>query len=256
MERQTAKSGWEWIAQGFALFKRQPAEMSSLFLSYMLLVLMVGFVPLLGQVLPVVLIPVFAIGFMQACAHIEAGRKVTPRLLATGFKSPALRRLLMLGLCYAIAIALAVAVSGLFDDGNFMSVMAGRRPADAQETDILPGMLVAMLIYIPAGMAFWHAATLIAWHGMPLGQALFYSFFAVLRAGRAFVVYILGWAVIGVLVPVLLTSLLAAVIGKPIVMLLVLVPLSLFLTVVMYCSFYPTYLAAFGRDRVPQLSAP
>jgi hypothetical protein len=251
MERLTAKSGWNWIAQGFSLFKRQLAEMSTLFLSYMLLVLMVGFVPLLGQVLPVVLIPVFAIGFMQACANVEAGKKVTPRLLAIGFKSPALRRLLMLGLCYAIAIALTVALSGLFDGGNFMSVMAGAKGVDPQEADILPGMLVAMLIYIPAGMAFWHAAALIAWHDMPVSKALFYSFFAVWRAGRAFVMYVLGWAVIGVLAPVLLTSLLAAVIGKPVVMLIILVPLSLFLTVIMYCSFYPTYLAAFGRDRLP-----
>lgn len=249
MERLTAKSGWDWIVQGFALFKRQPAEMSTLFLSYLLLVLMVGFVPLLGQILPVVLIPVFAIGFMQACVNIEANQKVTPRVLATGFKSPALRRLLMLGLCYAIAIGLAVAISSLFDGGAFMGMMAGRR--DGQDLDILPGMLVSLLVYIPAGMAFWHAATLIAWHDMRVGKALFYSFFAVFRAGRAFVVYSLGWVLIGVLAPAMLTAVLSAVISKPTAMLLILVPVSLFLTVVMYCSFYPTYLAAFGREHLP-----
>ncbi len=248
----TAKSGWDWIVQGFTLFKRQPAEMSTLFLSYLLLVLMVGFIPLFGQILPVVLIPVFAIGFMQACANIEAGRKVTPRLLGTGFKSPALRRLLTLGLCYAIAIALAVALSSLFDGGAFMGMMAGRK--EGQDLDILPGMLVSLLFYIPAGMAFWHSAALIAWHDMPLGKALFYSFFAVFRAGRAFIVYSLGWALIGVLAPALFTSLLAAVISKPTAMFLILVPLSLFLTVVMYCSFFPTYVAAFGREHVPMPS--
>lgn len=247
----TAKSGWGWIAQGFNLFRRQPVEMSTLFLCYLLLVLMVGFIPLFGQVLPVVLIPVFSIGFMTACASIEANQKVTPRLLATGFKSPALRRLLMLGLCYAVAIALTVATSSLFDGGAFMGVMGAQK--EAQDLDILPGMLVSMVIYIPAGMAFWHAATLIAWHDMPLAKALFYSFFAVWRAGRAFVVYAVGWAVIGVLAPALVTAVLSALISKPTAMLLVLIPLTLFLTVIMYCSFYPTYVAAFGRDRLPRL---
>lgn len=251
MENITARTGWDWIKQGFALFKRQPAEMSTLFLSYMLLVMLLGFIPLFGQVLPLVLIPVFSIGFMQACVNIENQRKVTPRLLGTGFRSPALRRLLMLGLLYSVAIALVIAGSSLFDGGVLMSVMSGRSQANAAESDILPGMLAAMVFYIPAGMAFWHAAALVAWHDMPLTKALFYSFFAVLRTGRAFLVYVLGWAVIGIILPVLVATLAGAITGKAVVSYAILLPLSLLLTVVVYCSFYPTYVQTFGRDRLP-----
>lgn len=258
MEKLPARTGWLWIKEGFALFRRQPAEMSTLFLSYMMLMLLVGVVPLLGQVLPLMLIPVFSIAFMQACANVESGRRVTPKLLAIGFRSPALRRLLMLGLLYVVLASVAVAASSLVDGGTFLSMMAGRTPADAktiQESDMMSGMLVAGLLYTPAAMAFWYAAPLVAWHDMGVAKAVFYSFFAVLRAGRAFLVYALAWILVGVVLPVLFSSLLALIIGQPIVTVVVLLPLSILLTVVMYCSFYPTYTHVFGRERIPAMPA-
>ena len=254
MEKISATTGWLWIKEGFALFRRQPAEMSTLFLSYMMLMLLVGIVPLLGQVLPLILIPTFSIAFMQACADIEAGRRVTPRLLATGFRSPALVRLLILGTMYVVAASLAVAASSLVDGGTFLSVMAGQSATDSktiQESDMMSAMLVAALLYIPAAMAFWYAAPLVAWHNMGVGKAVFYSFFAVLRASRAFFVYALAWLLIGVVLPVLVSSLAALVIGTPMVTILILLPMSILLTVVMYCSFYPTYTHVFGREMIP-----
>ncbi|MDO9216948.1 MAG: BPSS1780 family membrane protein [Lacisediminimonas sp.] len=254
MEKIPARAGWLWIKEGFALFRRQPAEMSTLFLSYMMLMLLIGVVPLLGQILPLVLIPVFSIAFMQGCANVESGIRVHPRLLATGFRSPALRRLLMLGLLYLVMAALAVAASSLVDGGDFLSVMAGRTAADSkaiQDSDMMSGMLVAALLYTPPAMAFWYAAPLVAWHDMGVGKAVFYSFFAVLRAGRAFMVYGLAWILVGVVLPVLVSSLLALLIGQPLVTVVVLLPLSILLTVVMYCSFYPTYTHVFGREFIP-----
>lgn len=254
MEKIPARAGWLWIKEGFALFRRQPAEMATLFLSYMMLMLLIGVVPLLGQILPLVLIPVFSIAFMQGCANVESGVRVRPKLLATGFRSPALRRLLMLGFLYLVMAALAVAASSLVDGGDFLSVMAGRAPADPkvmQDSDMMSGMLVAALLYAPAAMAFWFAAPLVAWHDMGVGKAVFYSFFAVLRAGRAFLVYGLAWILVGVVVPVLVSSLLALVIGQPLVTVVILLPLSMLLTVVMYCSFYPTYTQVFGREFIP-----
>lgn len=259
MDKISAPTGWLWIREGFALFRRQPAEMSTLFLSYMLLMLVVGIVPVLGQVLPLILVPVFSLSFMQACANIEAGRRVTPRLLATGFRSQALNRLLILGALYVLAATLAVAASSLVDGGTFLSVMAGKTATDArtvQESNMTSAMLAAALLYIPAAMAFWYAAPLIAWHEMGVGKAIFYSFFAVLRAAPAFLVFGLAWVLIGVVLPVLVSSILALIIGTPTVTVLILLPLSILLTVVMYCSFYPTYTHVFGRGQIPVSANP
>lgn len=259
MEKLPANAGWLWVKQGFALFRKQPAEMSTLFLAYMFLMLVVGILPLLGQILPMVLIPVFSMAFMQACAQIEDGRKVYPNLLLTGFRSPAFLSLVKLGCLYLLAAVGAIAASALIDGGVFWQVMSSSKAMDTEtirNSNMSLGMMFSALVYTPAAMAFWYAAPLIAWQKMGIGKAIFYSFFAVKRAGKAFVVYGLAWLLIGVLLPVIVSSIMSILISKAFVMMLVLLPLSLVLTVVMYCSFYPTYTTVFGRpESIPALRA-
>jgi len=259
MEKLPANAGWLWVKQGFALFRKQPAEMSTLFLAYMFLMLVVGILPLLGQILPMVLIPVFSMAFMQACAQIEDGRKVYPNLLLTGFRSPAFLSLVKLGCLYLLAAVGAIAASALVDGGVFWQVMSSSKAMDTEtirNSNMSLGMMFSALVYTPAAMAFWYAAPLIAWQKMGIGKAIFYSFFAVKRAGKAFVVYGLAWLLIGVLLPVIVSSIMSILISKAFVMMLVLLPLSLVLTVVMYCSFYPTYTTVFGRpESIPALRA-
>ncbi|MFC7517747.1 BPSS1780 family membrane protein [Herbaspirillum sp. GCM10030257] len=250
MEKLPANAGWLWVKQGFALFRKQPAEMATLFLAYMFLMLIIGIVPLLGQILPMVLVPVFSMAFMQACTNIEQGKKVYPNLLLTGFRKPAFASLLKLGVLYLVAAVVAVAASALIDGGVFWQVMSSDKALDREtirNSNMSLGMMFSAAVYIPAAMAFWYAAPLIFWQKMGVGKAVFYSFFAVKRAGSAFLVYGLSWMLIGVLLPALVSSLIAMLFAKSFVVMLILLPLSLMLTVVMYCSFYPTYTAVFGR---------
>lgn len=250
MENLPANTGWLWVKEGFALFRKQPAEISTLFLAYMFLMLAIGIVPLLGQILPMVLVPVFSMAFMQACVQIEQGQKVFPNLLLTGFRSPSFRSLLKLGGLYLVAAVLAVAASALVDGGVFWQVMSGDKELDAEtirQSNMSAAMMFSAAVYLPAAMAFWYAAPLIMWQKMGVGKAVFYSFFAVKRSGKAFIVYGLAWLLIGVLMPAVVSSLLAMLFGKAFIVMVVLLPLSLMLTVVMYCSFYPTYTHVFGR---------
>lgn len=251
MEKIPAKTGWQWLKQGFVLFRKQPAELSTLFLAYMFINLAMGIIPLFGQVLPLVLIPVFSMAFMQACVSVEDGKKVYPNLLLTGFRSPQFRSLVKLGVFYLVAAVGAVAASALVDGGTFWNVITGQLPMDSktiQTTDMTQGMLLSAALYIPAAMAFWYAAPLIAWQGMGVGKAIFYSFFAVRRAGAAFLVYGMAWILVGVLLPAIASSFIALIIGPGITM-FILLPLSMVLTVVLYCSFYPTYVDMFGKPQ-------
>ncbi len=250
MERLPASAGIDWIRQGFALFRKQPAELSMLFLLYMLLMYSLVLIPLLGQVLPLLLMPAFTQAFMQACAHIEAGRKVRPALLLTAFRSPALGTLLKLGSLYLLAVIGAVAASSLIDGGVFWKLMSGQLKPDAEAAAVgsLPlAMLFSALVYLPFAMGFWHAAPLVTWQRMGLFKAIFYSFFAVRRCGRAFLAYALGWIVVGIAAPAIVSALLGLLLGKTLVTVMLLMPLSVILTLVMYCSFYPTYTAVFDR---------
>jgi hypothetical protein len=188
--------------------------------------------------------------YMQACVQVEKGQRVYPNLLLTGFRSPAFATLLKLGVLYVLAAVVAIGASALVDGGMLWQVMSGSARVDAdamQNSNITLAILVAALLYTPAAMAFWYAAPLAAWQGMGLGKAIFYSFFAVRRAGRAFLLYGLGWGLIGVLLPLLFSTLLGQLTGSPMLMMMVLLPLSIVLTVAMYCSFYPTYTTVFGK---------
>src|SRR5438876_9355872 len=103
MEKLPANTGWTWVKEGFALFRKQPAELSTLFISYIFLMLALGIIPVVGQILPLVLVPVFSMAFMQACVQIEQGKRIYPSLLLTGFRSPAFPNLLKLGGLYLLA---------------------------------------------------------------------------------------------------------------------------------------------------------
>lgn len=249
MQNLPAKTGWLWIKEGFALFRKQPAELSTLFLGYMFLMLLLGMIPVVGQILPLILVPVFGMSFMQASLHIEQGKRVYPNLLLVGWRSPALRSLLILGGLYALAAYVAMEVSRLVDGGIFWQAMF-EGGLDAQKLEggnMGIAMLAAALVYIPAAMAFWFAGPLIFWQKMPLGKAMFYSFFAVRRAGKAFLVYALGLLQIGVVFPAIFGTIVALIFNNTAIIVFILIPFSIILTVVMYCSFYPTYTAVFER---------
>ena len=116
MTQIPASQGIEWIRQGFRLFRQQPAELSMLFLLYMLLMFSLSLIPMIWQLLPLLLVPVFSMAFMQACVEIEAGRKAKPGLLLTAFRSPALGTLLRLGALYLLAAIGCVFASTLMDE--------------------------------------------------------------------------------------------------------------------------------------------
>ena len=250
MQKIEASTGIDWIRQGFLLFRKQPGELSMLFLVYMLLMFTLSLIPLAGQLLPLLLVPAFSMAFMEACVDIEAGRKVFPSLLLTAFQSPALGTLLRLGVLYLVAAVAAVALSSVVDGGSFWKLMSGQiKPEDEDVlVNTLPlAMLFSALLYLPFAMGFWHAAPLVMWQRMGLFKAIFYSFFAVKRCGKAFLAYALGWIMIGIAVPAILSAILSLLLGKNIIALMLLTPLSVVLTLVMYCSFYPTYTAVFER---------
>lgn len=254
MEKLPAITGWQWVKEGFALFRKQPAEMSTLFLSYLFLTLALSIIPLVGQILPVILAPVFSMAFMQACEQIEQDKRVYPSILLKGFRSPSFGKLLRLGILYLVAAIIAVAASTLIDDGVFWKVISGQTELNEQtvrNSNMPMAMLFAAAIYLPAAMAFWNAAPLIAWQNMGVGKALFFSFFAVLRARKAFLVYGLAWIAIGVMLRSIASGILALLFGQTTMATMLLLPVSLILTVIMYCSFYPTYTRLFGRPEQP-----
>lgn len=262
MQNLTALSGWLWVKEGWALFRKQPAELASLFFAYLILMIGISIVPIIGQLAPIILIPVFSMIFMQACALIDHDRQVTLSLLPGAFRAPYLGRLLRLGLVYVLVMVAAIAASSVVDGGLFWQAVTGQIVPDekmVQESNMSSAMLFAAAIYTPAAMAFWYAAPLIAWQDMPIYKALFYSFFAVLRSLKAFFIYVTAWMGLGVILPAFFSAFVVAVLGSPALSMMVMLPISLLMTIVLYCSFYPTYTHVFGKPdtlALPQDTGP
>ncbi len=248
MNTLNAMTGWLWVKRGFQIFRKQPAEMLTLFFAYMFCNLGIGLIPFIGQFLPFLLIPVFSITFMQACRQIEAGERVYPNLLLTGFRSPALPNLLKLGALYILAATLAIAASSLVDDGVFWNIVTSLEPVDPNtlpKSALQSGVMLFFLFFLPSVMIFWYAAPLIAWKNMSVTKAVFYSFFAVKRAAKAFFVYGLAWILINVLASVILSLFLVIIGGSGVTSMIIVLPISIAMWVSIYCSFYPTYTDVF-----------
>jgi hypothetical protein len=250
MEKLPASVGWLWVKEGYTLFRKQPFELSTLFLSYMFLMFALSLLPKLGQLLQVILAPVFSMAFMQACVHVEQKKRVYPNLLLVGFRSPAFVKLVIVGMLYLLAAIAALGLSTLIDGGVLWKVMTGQMVLDqkvARDSNMSLAMLLAGVVYTPAAMAFWYAAPLVMWQEMGVGKALFYSFFAALKAVKAFLLYGLVWMGIGVLLPTLVFTILGLFFNPSLLTAIVWLPLSIVLVIVMYCSFYPAYTSIFGN---------
>ena len=253
MSNVPAGAGWRWVINGFVLFRKRPWQLSLLFTSYMFAMLALGIVPVIGQLLPLFLAPTFSMVFMTVCAQIKQNGEFNPLQLRLAFASPVARRLAILGVVYLIAAVLAVAVSFMIDGGLFMKLMLGQRDMEAsagQRASVLGTIVVLAIIYVPF---FWYAAPLIVWQKMTIGKSIFYSFFTVFRNFTAFIVYFLSWLAIGALLPALLSGVLVMLIGKTLIAMVFMFLLTIVLTVIMYCSFYSTYVDIYGEPELPQV---
>ena len=240
-----SRRGWRWLAEGFAIFRRNQLKLSLAVLGYWILMALINSVPLIGQAAATLLIPAFSVSLMNACRLLEQGSPLPPQLLFSGFQQN-LRALLKLG---AVYIGVSVAILGIVAvvDGGvlFRLVVLAQAPDEKTLTGdpvMFAGQL-ALLLFTPLMMAYWYAPVLVAWHQLPPGKALFFSFVACRRNWRAFLVYSLAIVLVGALLPGLLVGLLSAVVagGVELVSVMLTSLIVLVLLPTLYASFYVSY---------------
>lgn len=235
-----AIAGWRWIAFGYAIFRRNPAMMLSLSMSYWLILLLAGMFPMVGSVLSAVLAPGLSVGIMNACRQIDRGQPVAFNSLFSGFRHNP-RALLALGALYFAATIGALALTTLVDDGTLFRLMTGGKldPDEFSRQDFQYAAQFAMLLMAPVIMAWWYAPMLASWHGTPVAKALFFSLVACWRNWKPFLAYSLA-ALLLTLPPLFMIGLLASGGGGGMAILLSL-PVLLFLAPLFFASFYVSY---------------
>ena len=246
-----AKTGYVWFRQGIWLFRRNPLAFLTLFFAYLLAMTAISLIPIIGGVLPLMLIPGVAVGFMAACRDTIAGKPVLPTILVDGFRSyggQVSKRLLLLGVLYIIAMAIVLMGSALADGGMLLRLMISgesMQPEAVANSDIPLAVLTALAFYVPVAMLFWFAPVLAAWHDVPTIKAMFFSIVSCWRNRGAFIVYGALWFAVATTVSFGLSALLQAL-GAGELALVILMPASIIVTTMLYCSFYATYRGCFG----------
>ncbi|MDD2712119.1 MAG: BPSS1780 family membrane protein [Simplicispira sp.] len=211
-----ARTGIAWVKSGIGVFWRQPMAMGALFFMAMAAMSIASLVPLIGPVVALMVLPSVTLTMMVASAEALQGRFPTPAVLLVAFRTgrERLRHMLVLGALYALGFLVVIGISALFDGGQFAQVYLGGEPMareTAESGEFQLAMWVAMLLYLPLSLLFWHAPGLVHWHGVPPVKSLFFSIVACLRNFGAFTMYGLAWlgvfALGGVLVSLVSTLL-------------------------------------------------
>ncbi|WP_229425456.1 MULTISPECIES: BPSS1780 family membrane protein [unclassified Massilia] len=241
-----AITGWTWLKQGTGLFRKQPAALTTLLFANILISILVSAVPLLGPLLAIVLVPSFSMAFMKACLMIEEGERVTPAVLLTGFRWPVLGQLCKIGLVYLAASILLTLLARAAIDLDLMRQVA--QPVDPKNVpQVAVWELVKMFalssLNVSVLIALSFAAPLIYWQQMGPGKAIFYSFFAVLKSARVFVVLLLAW--FGLLL--LFCFLIALLMGGSVLGRVLLMWLIFLFVLLLQCAMYAGYRQIFGK---------
>jgi hypothetical protein len=247
-----AKTGSLWVRQGIRAFWRQPIALTGLFFMFMASMSILSLVPMLGEFLALMLLPVATLGLMAATREVDLGKFPMPFILAAGFRTSAdgKRNMLMLGLIYALCFVGVMGLSTLVDGGDFAKLYLGGGSLEMDtlmKPEFQNAMWLSMMLYLPLSLVFWHAPALTHWHGVPVAKSLFFSTVACLSNWRAFLVFGLMWSFIFMATMFALT-LIGSVLGDGEFAAMAMLPAMLMLASMFFCSTYYSFKDCFTSD--------
>lgn len=249
-----AKTGWLWLKQGMALFRQQAAGLTTLLFANVLFVLLLHAIPLVGQFIAVLLIPSLSMALMQACLLIEYRQRVSLPVLLTGFQRPLFFTLCKIGVAYLAVVVLTTLPGMLVLGGSLVGGAPGTPAAPLSPADLSAGqaivLMVSSMVQIFVIIALSFAAPLASWQQMPAGKALFYSFFAVWRSARVFVVMLMSWLGLFVLVSLIPRALL----GNSMVGFVVMAWIGFLFILLLQCAMFASYRQIFGLPDKPAVA--
>ncbi len=252
--------GWQWVVNGFRLFRRSPFMWIPLTLVLALLWLLSFAIPVIGPLVFNLLSPVFFAGLMLGCRALEQGEELELGHLFAGFRTRA-SALVTIGGVHLVGSILIVGVFYVVADrASLSAVLSGGGHVSREEgLNIMLGVLMSLALYTPLLMVIWFAPLLVIFDDFNPVAAMRASFIACCKNIMPFVVYSLVlFALLLVAIPLLATPVIAG--------LLVLIPASstrttavistilpliglLILLPVVFCSIYASYTDIFVREQ-------
>lgn len=244
-----ARTGLLWIRLGMRTFWRQPLALSGLFFLFITAMSLASFVPMLGNALALGLLPAATLGLMAATREAEQGKFPMPAILLSAFRAgrQQARAMAVLGALYAVSFLIVLGLSALIDGGDFARLYLGGGTLSremVESADFQNAMWLAMGLYLPLSLLFWHAPALVHWHGVPPLKSLFFSFIACLRNFGAMTVFALAW--MGIFMGVgMALMVLSVMLGQPGLMGTLMFPMALLLAAMFFSSIWFSFRDSF-----------
>jgi len=209
-----ASRGWNWIADGWTLFKATPGLWIGITVVFIAIFFAMALVPFAGMLAQYLLMPVFMAGIVLGCRAIDEGSGLQFNHLFAGFQTK-FGTLAAVGALYLAGFVAIMVVVMLITGVGVFAMMAGGGQ-DAAATGAVLGILIAGLIALalsmPLLMAVWFAPALVVFHDLGAVEAMKASFTGCLRNVVPFLVYgIVAMVLLFVAMLPLLLGLLVAV---------------------------------------------
>lgn len=236
MEIRTAATGrgWEWIVEGFRIFRKQPLTWITLVMVMVVIWFASLLIPVIGPLAINLVSPVFFAGLMLACKTTDEDGEPEFSQLFAAFKTHA-SPLITVGGIYLVGNIVAVGIVFAVAGGTALPALLGKAGTDIETMRVavrglLLGMVVGMAVFIPVLMAVWFAPLLIVLHNRPPIEAMKMSYTACLRNTMPLLIYGVATLVLGIIasIPLMLG-------------LIVLLP-------VLACSIYASYKDIFPAE--------
>ena len=180
-----ASQGFQWVVEGFRLYRKNPLLLSAAFGVLFGVVMALGLIPAVGGTLSDLASPLMVAGFLAAYRVIDDDSELElPHFLA-GVRGPAIPLMAVGAVQLLGTLLIGKVMLGMgFDPKAVMAAAQSQKdPAEMQAVlnQALPAVLTGFLLFIPLIMATWLAPALILFGGARPATALGVSLKAVAR---------------------------------------------------------------------------
>jgi uncharacterized membrane protein len=192
-----AGRGWQWLVEGYALFRRSPANWMALTVVFGVIWVSSLFVPLVGPLLFNLFSPLLFAGLMIGCRALEEGRPLEISHLFSAFK-PHAGPLVTIGGVYLVGTIVVLGIVLMLAGPSVGALMKGSSDLEtvrAAVRELAVALSIGAAIYLPLIMLIWFAPLLVVFDGMAPVPAMKLSFEACLKNTVPFLVY--GLAILG-----------------------------------------------------------
>jgi hypothetical protein len=193
----SAGAPFQWLGEGWTLIKANLGLWILIALSWFAIQILMGLVPVLGDIASSLLNPVFMGGIFLGLLTADRGGVLRFDCLFEGFKQKFAPLLGIGALTLGVLFLFMIIMGGLLVGTSFDAIKDGTFDPAQLWGGLSVGLLaVAVIIGILLMMLFWFTTQLIALNDVPVFESLSRSFQGCLRNPLALLVYILAVAVI------------------------------------------------------------